>query len=170
MKIKTLPKIVKAVKAYDAGTALNESMLSELIVSGCLPFEKRGNRTVADFDTTMICLNQMLGLEAPNAIPHIRTIRGAVRNIKNSKPDLGIGEEQIRAAVDDERIDFIRIGNRAYIALELFEEPYVQLFTQIKFDNTERRRKADSSALAQIGLLISNSQGIPTVKRIRKPA
>ena len=43
--------------------------------------------------------------------------------------------------------------------------------SKIGFKNrTERRRKADSSALAQIGLLISNSQGIPTVKRIRKTA
>ena len=170
MKIKTLPQIVKAVKAYDADTALKESMLTDLIVSGCLPYEKRGNRTVADFDTAMMCLNQMLGLEATNTIPHVRTIRGATRDIKNNKSDLGIGEEQIRAAVDDERIDFIRIGNRAYIALEIFEEPYIQQFTQIRFDRTERRRKADSSALAQIGLLISNSQGIPTVKRIRKTA
>ena len=170
MKIKTLPQIVKAVKAYDADTALNESMLSDLIASGCLPFEKRGNRTVADFDTAMMCLNQMLGLEATNAIPRLRTIRGAARDIKSNEPELGIGEEQIRAAVDDERIDFIRIGNRAYIALELFEEPYIQHFTQIRFDRTERRRKADSSALAQIGLLISGSKGIPTVKRIRKTA
>ena len=170
MKIKTLPQIVKAVKAYDTDTAINESMLSYLIASGCIPFEKRGNRTVSDFDTAMMCLNQMLGLEATKKIPHIRTIRGATRDIKNNKADLGIGEEQIRAAVDDERIDFIRIGNRTYIAVELFNEPYIQHFTQIRFDCTERKRKADSSALAQIGLLISNSQGVPTVKRIRKTA
>ena len=112
----------------------------------------------------------MLGSEATNAIPRLRTIRGAAKDIKSNKSELGIGEEQMRAAVDDERIDFIRIGNRAYIALELFEKPYIQHFTQIRFDRTERRRKADSSALAQIGLLISNSQGIPTVKRIRKTA
>ena len=81
MKIKTLPQIVKAVKAYDADTAINESMLSDLIAYGCLPFEKRGNRTVADFDTAMMCLNQRLGLEATNAIPHLHTIRGAARDI-----------------------------------------------------------------------------------------
>ena len=94
----------------------------------------------------------------------------SVLEVLNRHYELGIGEEQIRAAVDEERIDFIRIGNRAYIALELFDEPYIQHFTQIRFDRTERRRKADSSALAQIGLLISGSQGIPTVKRIRKTA
>lgn len=147
MKIKTLPQIVKAVKAYDTDTAINESMLSDLITSGCLPFENRGKRTVSDFDTAMMCLNQMLGLEATNAIPHLRTIRGVARNINRNKSELGIGEEHIRAAVYDERIDFIRIGNRAYIALELFEEPYIQHFTQIRFDRTERRRKADSSCL-----------------------
>ena len=43
-------------------------------------------------------------------------------------------------------------------------------YDSIETTNLERRRKADSSALAQIGLLISNSQGIPTVKRIRKTA
>ena len=76
----------------------------------------------------------MLGLEATNAIPRLRTIRGAAKDIKSNKSELGIGEEQMRAAVDDERIDFIRIGNRAYIALELFEEPYIQHFTQIRFE------------------------------------
>ena len=47
---------------------------------------------------------------------------------------------------------------------------HIRHFTQIRFDRAERRRKADSSALAQIGLLMSNSQGIPTAKRIRKTA
>ncbi|MBQ8407498.1 MAG: hypothetical protein IJY39_01395 [Clostridia bacterium] len=107
MKIKTLPQIVKAVKAYDADTAINESMLSNLIASGCLPFEKRGNRTVADFDTAMMCLNQMLGLEATNTIPLLRTIRGAAKDIKETNSSsVSVKNRYARLSMRNELISF----------------------------------------------------------------
>ena len=170
MRIKTIPQIVKAAQELDPGTVLNESMLTELISSGNLPFEKRGNRTVSDMDSVIPCLNRMLGLNADTALPRLRTIRGAAKELRQYRSELGIGEDHIREAVNDGRIDCIRIGNRAYIAMEFFDEPYIQRFTKMEMGGTERKRKGASSALAQIGLLISNSQGIPTVKRIRKTA
>ena len=169
MRIKTIPQIVKNAKELDPGTALNESMLAELMVSGNIPYEKHGNRTVSNMDAVIPCLNRMLGLNADTALPRLRTIRGAAKELRQYRSELGIGEDHIRAAVNDGRIDFIRIGNRAYIAMEFFDEPYIQRFTRIELGGTERKRKGDSSAVAQIGAIIARSQGETRVRRVGKP-
>ena len=168
MKINTIPQIVKTVKKIDIESAVNESMISELIATGCIPYEKRGNRTVTVFDSTIMCLNRILGLGNHAKTPHIRTIRGAVKDLKQQRNNLGISESLIREAVQNSFIDTIRIGNRAYIALEFFEEPYVRRFTKMNIEHAERQSKAISSAADQIGSLIANSQGMPAVKRVRK--
>ena len=168
MKINTIPQIVKTVKKIDIESAINESMISELIATGCITYEKRGNRTVTDFDSTIMCLNRILGLGNHAKIPHIRTIRGAVKDLKHQSNNLGISESHIREAANNGFIDTIRIGNRAYIALEIFEEPYVWRFTKMNIEHAERKSKAINSAADQIGSLIANSQGMPVVKRVRK--
>ena len=143
-------------------------MISELIATGCIPYEKRGNRTVTDFDSTIMCLNRILGLGNHAKTPHIRTIRGAVKDLKQQRNNLGISELRIREAIQNSFIDTIRIGNRAYIALEFFEEPYIRRFTKMNIEHAERKSKAINSAADQIGSLIANSQGMPVVKRVRK--
>ena len=168
MKICTIPQIVKTVKEFDVESAINESMITELIAMGRIPHEKRGIRTVADFDSTITCLNRILGLGNQAKIPHIRTIRGAVKDLKQQSNNLGISESRIREAVQNGSIDTIRIGNRAYIALEFFEEPYVYRFAKMNIEHPERKSKAINSASEQIGALIANSQGVPVVKRVRK--
>ena len=170
MRIKTLPQIVKVAKELDPDTALNESMLAELMVSGNLPYVKHGNRTVSDMDMVIPCLNRMLGLNADTSLPRLRTIRGAVRELRQCRSELGIGEDHIREAVNDGRMNCIRIGNRAYIAMEFFDEPYIQRFTRIELGGTERKRKGDSSAVAQIGAIIARSQGETRVRRVRRTA
>ena len=57
-------------------------MLVSLINEKSIPVLKRGNRTVADIDTVIPCLNQLLTLENTQKIPHIRTIRSAVSETK----------------------------------------------------------------------------------------
>ena len=152
MKICTIPQIVKTVKEIDIESAINESMISELIATGCIPYEKRGNRSVTDFDSTIMCLNRILGLGNHAKIPHIRTIRGVVKDLRDQSSNLGISELRIREAVQNSFIDTILIGNRAYIALEFFEEPYVRRFTKMNIEHAERKSKAINSAADQIGV------------------
>ena len=99
MKIMSLPHIVRLIKESDPDTAFNETMLSTLVNNGCLPCDKRGTRTVADFDTVIPLLNKMLGQGISDKIPRIRTIRGICKELRVTHPCIGIGEEQIRAAV-----------------------------------------------------------------------
>lgn len=168
MKIQTIPQIVRSIKAVDPATAVNESMLSTLISSGNLPHERHGNRIVSDLDVVVPCLNRLLGLDKATAIPHLRTIRGAAQEIKSHCSELGLGEDHIRAAVSNGRVDCIRIGNRAYLALEFFEEPYVQRFTQMKLTSDEHKPKPRDGTREQICQLIAQSQGMPMVQRIRR--
>ena len=168
MKIQTIPQIVRSIKTVDPATAVNESMLSTLISSGNLPHERHGNRMVSDLDIVIPYLNRMLGLEETTAIPHLRTIRGAAQEIKSHCPELGLSEDHIRAAVCNGRIDCIRIGNRVYIAMEFFENPYVQRFTQMKLTSDEHQFKPRDGTHEQIGQLVARSQSMPVVQRIRK--
>jgi hypothetical protein len=46
LRIQTLPKIVKIIREIDPNTAINESMLIDLIEQGKIPYGKKGNRTV----------------------------------------------------------------------------------------------------------------------------
>ena len=169
MRIKTLPQIVKNIKDHDPNTAVNESMLKALIASGSVPHEKRGNRTVADLDVVIASLNHMLGLENAQQTPHIRTIRSAICEVKQKFPDLGIGEKQIRTAIENEQLDVIRIGNRAYIAMEFFEEPYVSRFSP-SCNTAFTTGKNSNHAIEQISTLLSRNTGVPIVKRVKRSA
>lgn len=63
MRIQTLPKIVKIIKEIDPNTAINESMLIDLIEQGKIPYGKKGNRTISDMDMIIPILNEQLGLD-----------------------------------------------------------------------------------------------------------
>ena len=126
---------------------------------------KRGNRTVADIDTVIPCLNQLLTLENTQKIPHIRTIRSAVSETKEKIPDLGIGEKQIREAVDNEKISAIRVGNRAYIAMEFFEEPFVTHIFSSDFDCVPLKKP--SRAVEQFNELLAQNVKMKKMIRLR---
>lgn len=163
MRIKTIPQVIKAIKEIDPHTAVNENMIMSLITSGIIPYQKRGNRTVVDVDAVILCLNQLLALNAGAQVPHIRTIRGAMCDIKQKFHDLGIGEKQIRDAVENGRIDTIHIDNRAYIALEFFEEPYVARIFSSNFDYVAPKKP--NRAVEQIQEMLA--QGVESKKMIR---
>ena len=167
MKIMTLQKVVKTIKKMDAETAVNESMLTDLIDHGCIPSYMHGNRTVTEFDAVVLCLNRMLGMEDSDQIPRVRTIRGAVRELKIIHPDIGIGEDQIRTAVGRGWVDTIRIGCRAYLCMQQFEEPYVRRFIDLALTAVERKQTTSDHAAEQVGVLLKKSSGVPMVKRVR---
>ena len=166
MRIQTLPQIVNYIKSEDPHTAVNESMLISLINDKLIPISKRGNRTVADIDTVIPCLNQLLTIENCQKIPHIRTIRSAISEAKEKFPDLGIGEKQIRDAVETEKISVIHVGNRAYIAMEFFEEPFVTRIFSSDFDFVASKKS--SRVVEQIYELLASNTKKKKMIRIRK--
>ena len=124
MRLKTLTQIVHEIRIADPESAVGESFLAALVEENELCHTYRGNRLVADAEAVVPVLNRLFGFEETADLPQIRTIRGAVAELKRNRPEIGIGEKMIRSAVKDGRIASIGIGNREYIAMQSFDEPY----------------------------------------------
>ena len=155
MRLKTIPQAVAKLHEDAPGTALNRSMLLTLMDEGLLDYEMRGNRRVIDYDDLCVRLRELLGLTEEHgylsSLPHIRTIDSAYRELKETRPELGLSEERIRMLIDPGRLVCIPIGNRSYIAMELFKPPYDRRL--MVTDGEERRvarRKYLSPADEQI--------------------
>lgn len=123
MKLMPVEKLAQAIKALDAGSAVNKTMLKRLFKDDILPSWKHGNRTVCDVDILIESLNKILKLSEKNVVPRIRSINEAIVEIRKENPCLGISEETIRSGVKKDKLPSIKVGNRFYIALESFEFP-----------------------------------------------
>ena len=169
MRIKTIPSIVSEIKAFDPSSAVGESFLMALAESSQLPHTYHGNRLVADAEAIAPTLNRLLGFEGNGNLPHIRTIREAAAELRQSRPMIGIGEKLIRSAVKDGRIPSIRIGNREYIAMQIFDEPYCRrIFEPTATAPVSRAEAVRRDVMEQMAGAIASSPYVPTVIRARR--
>lgn len=169
MRIKTIPSIVTEIKTFDPSSAVGESFLMALAESKKLPHTYHGNRLVADAEAIAPTLNCLLGFEENGNLPHIRTIREAAAELKQSRPMIGIGEKLIRSAVKDGRIPSIRIGNREYIAMQSFGEPYCRrIFEPTATASVSRVEAIRRDVMEQMAQTIGSSPHVPTVMRVRR--
>jgi hypothetical protein len=168
LQIKALPRIVKDIRAADPLSAVGESLLSALINSGDIPYTYHGNRLVADAESVVPALNRLLGLDENSELPQIRTIREAAAGLKRSRPEMGIGEKLIRNAVKDGRIPSIHIGNRDYIAMQSFDEPYCQRIFELNSPKVTRAEIIKRDVIVQMAETIARNQAVPTVIRVRR--
>ena len=82
---------------------------------------------------------------------------------------MGIGEKLIRSAVKDGRIPSIRIGNREYIAMQSFDEPYCRrIFEPIATAPVSRTEAVRRDVMEQMAQTIASSPYVPTVIRARR--
>ena len=169
MQIKTLPRIVKDIRVADPSSAVSESLLSVLINSGDIPCTYHGNRLIVDADSVAPALNRLLGLDENDELPQIRTIREAAAELKQNRPEIGIGEKLIRNAVKDGRIPSIRIGNRDYIAMQSFDEPYCKrIFEPTASAPVSRAEAVRRDVMEQMAHTIARNQTVPSVCRIKR--
>ncbi len=169
MRIKTIPGIVTEIKKFDPSSAVGESFLTALAESKQLTHTYHGNRLVADAEAIAPTLNSLLGFEGNGNLPHIRTIREAAAELRRSHPMMGIGEKLIRSAVKDGRISSIRIGNREYIAMQSFDEPYCRrIFEPTATAPISRAEAVRRDVMKQMAQTIASSPYIPTVTRVRR--
>ena len=81
---------------------------------------------------------------------------------------MGIGEKLIRSAVKDGRIPSIRIGNREYIAMQSFDEPYCRRIFEPIPTTASRAEIVRKDVMEQMAQTLSSNPFIPTVTRARK--
>ena len=130
MRLLTVNQIVERLRSGDEATAVNANMLRRLLAEHPIQCYQRGSRVVVEFEEVYQLLRQLVGLMPPVRSMRIRTIRDACAFLQEKKPDLGLSEDRIRVLVQRGIIPSIVVGNRHYIALEYFEEPYVRKVLQ----------------------------------------
>lgn len=167
MKVRTLPQAVKEIKTFDPHSALNEDFLISLIKDKRLEHSSHGVRTVIEFGTLISTLNGLLGYEDKEQIPQLRSIRSAVKALRETRPELGIGEEHIRRCVADGRISSIQVGCRRYIAMQSFESPYCEKIMSMQAPSYARADMMRRDILEQMSTAISAQVVIPKMKRAR---
>lgn len=139
MRIKTLQAIVIEIRQGDRNSAVTLGMLQSLSHLQRINYSHRGNRLVSDIDKLTKEMNRIFGISDENNMPRIRSIHNAFIELREINPELGLSEERIRALVGMDVIPHIRVGNRAYVALECFEEPYNEHFL---YDDYRDSKKA----------------------------
>ncbi len=167
MRLKTLTQIAHEIRTADPESVVGESFLAALIEGNELPYTYRGNRLVADTEAVAPTLNRMLGFEETAELPQIRTIRGAVAELKRSRPEIGISEKMIRSAVKDARIASIGIGNREYIAMQSFDEPYCRrIFEPVAV--LSKKETIRRGVMEQMSDVLARNPAMPIVTRVRR--
>ena len=167
MRLKTLIQIVHEIRTADPESAVGESFLAALIEKNELWHIYRGNRLVVDVEAVAPALNRLLGFEEMAELLRIRTIRGAAAELKRSRPEIGIGEKMIRSAVKDGRIASIGIGNREYIAMRSFDDPYCR---RIFEPGAVVSKKAiiRRGVMEQMADVLARNPAMPAVTRVRR--
>lgn len=167
MRLKTLTQIAHEIRAVDPESAVGESFLTALVEENVLWHTYRGNRLVADAESVAPTLNRLLGFEEMAELPRIRTIRGAVAELKQNRPEIGIGEKMIRNAVKDGRIPSIGIGNREYIAMQSFDEPYCwRIFESAAV--VSKKKIIRRGVIEQMADVLARNPAMPSVTRVRR--
>ena len=124
MRIKTIRAILEEIKTIDNKSAITQGMLLELFHAKQIDCYYRGNRLVTNADKLPDSLNRIFGLAGNKTLPRIRSIHSAFVEIRQLYPELGVSEERIRSLIGLNEVPHVKIGNRIYLALESFEEPY----------------------------------------------
>ena len=124
MLIMTINKAVDRILTEDPDSAINEDVLRRLLCEKKLPSWKHGKRTVCEFEQLVEGINQLFGLEGKKVMPRVRSIHDAFVELRGLNPQFGVSEQRIRRLVGLGKLPHLRIGNRAYVALESFAEPY----------------------------------------------
>ena len=161
LELKTIPGIVRKCREKDPDTAINESMIFELVRNGKLSFERKGTRIVLDFSLAISQICDVLMLYDLYSFPRIRTIREASAEL--TKSGTGITERIVRAFIRSDSLRSIVVGNRHYVAMQSFERPYAScLFGNLRDDRAKHftfRNTADEQIEA-ISMQQNSAQGI----------
>ena len=156
LRFKTINEVVKVFRQQDPDTAFNRYFLLRLLNDGKIPFEKHGNRAVCDYDNLLMKLNNMLGLGPFARFLRLRSIEKAVLELKKQGSEIGIGEDRLRELISVGMVPTVQIGNRNYLAMEMFSPPFDRLFNSDAYVYKDRgpiqtrRKKYSEEQLSEL--------------------
>ena len=121
VKLRSICQAVNDIKATDPGTAMTEGFLRLLIENGEVSYEICGSRVCLNIDMLFKELACLFELES-EAMPKLRTIKGALRDIRAFDEGSAITEYKIRWLIKNGRLRSYAVGTREIIVMESFDD------------------------------------------------
>lgn len=164
MRVRSIPGAVREIREIDNNTAVNEGLLRELIERSELVAESVGAKTVVDTDAVLETLCLLTGCQT-GSMPHIRSIRVAMRERRDNCSLAGLSRDRVRECIKEHIVPSIQVGNRFYIALEMLEEPNIGLFFAFDRKSKRARRTVSANAIEQLKTVLEKKTAITVVRR-----
>lgn len=163
MKLRSICQAVKEIREYDPDTAMTESFLKRLVEDGEVSSEYCGERICFDMGTLEKDLIALFCLET-ESIPKLRTIRDAVKEIRETDRMSTISEYKVRMWVKESRLHSYAVGSRQIVAMEDFD--FSRLFAKSGYPS-KKNRTPTVKVSEQYGELLSRTTQGYTCQRKR---
>ena len=137
MRLMSIPALIREIQKVDGNTAVNPDMLRSLVRDKKVKHLYHGDKLRINAEQFPMDMNSLFGLDPNKEMPRIRSIHNAFVEVREFNPELGISEQRIRRLVGLGMLPHLRIGNRAYVALESFAEPYNECLMYDDYQDSE---------------------------------
>lgn len=137
MRLMSIAALISEIQKVDGNTAVNPGMLRSLVRDKKVKHLYHGDKLRINADQFPMDMNSLFGLDPSVEMPRIRSIHNAFLEVKESNPELGTSEQRIRRLIGMGKLPHIRIGNRAYVALESFDAPYNECLMYDDYQDSE---------------------------------
>ena len=137
MRLMSIAALISEIQKVDGNTAVNPGMLRSLVRDKKVKHLYHGDKLRINADQFPMDMNILYGLDPSKEMPRIRSIHNAFLEVRVSSPELGISEQRIRRLIGMGKLPHIRIGNRAYVALESFDAPYNECLMYDDYQDSE---------------------------------
>lgn len=121
VKLRTICQAVNDIRKTDPDTAMTEGFLRLLIENGDVSYEICGSRVCLNIDILCKELSCLFELDSAD-MPKLRTIKGALKEIKATDAESVISEYKIRWLIKSGRLRSYAVGTRDIIVMESFDD------------------------------------------------
>ena len=121
VKLRSICQAVNDIRESDPGTAMTEGFLKLLIENGDVSYEICGSRVCLNIDILFKELAYLFELGS-EAMPKLRTVKGALKEIKALDANSVLTEYKIRWLIKSGRLRTYAVGSREIIVMESFDD------------------------------------------------
>lgn len=121
VKLRSICQAVTDIRKADPETAMTEGFLRLLIENGDVSYEICGTRMCLNIEILFKELAGLFELESVD-VPKLRTVKGALKEIKSVDADSVMTEYKIRWLIKSGRLRSYAVGTREIIVMESFDD------------------------------------------------
>lgn len=121
VKLRSVCQAVNDIRKTDPDTAMTEGFLRLLIENGDVSYEICGSRVCLNIDILYKELSCLFELDSAD-MPKLRTVKGALKEIKATDAESVISEYKIRWLIKSGRLRSYAVGTRDIIVMESFDD------------------------------------------------